>query len=177
MLVYEPGQFFVSHQDSEKIDGMIGSLVVTLPSSFKGGAIVVDHHDERVTYRGGSGEALAFIAFYADCHHEVRPVKDGYRVVLTYNLLLEGSSIAISSPSVSKQTETLAQHIRSHFETSPPPRWQNQPPREPPDRLVYLLDHQYTEWGLGGSRRKNGVAARGAAVRAVAGRLDCVIVL
>jgi hypothetical protein len=29
MLVYEPGQFFVAHQDSEKDDTMIGTLVVT----------------------------------------------------------------------------------------------------------------------------------------------------
>lgn len=28
MLVYEPGQFFVTHQDSEKTDDMIGTLVV-----------------------------------------------------------------------------------------------------------------------------------------------------
>lgn len=33
MLVYEPGHFFVSHQDSEKTDDMVGSLVVVLPPS------------------------------------------------------------------------------------------------------------------------------------------------
>jgi len=32
LLVYGPGQFFAPHQDSEKADGMIGSLVVLLPS-------------------------------------------------------------------------------------------------------------------------------------------------
>ncbi|MGH9179600.1 MAG: hypothetical protein ACRD0N_13725 [Acidimicrobiales bacterium] len=31
MLVYAPGQFFVPHQDSEKDDAMVGTLVVTLP--------------------------------------------------------------------------------------------------------------------------------------------------
>jgi hypothetical protein len=36
MLVYAPGQFFVEHQDSEKDDAMVGSLVVGLPSTFKG---------------------------------------------------------------------------------------------------------------------------------------------
>jgi hypothetical protein len=29
-----------------------------------------------------------------DCHHEVRPIEAGYRVVLTYNLMLEGSVIS-----------------------------------------------------------------------------------
>src|SRR5258708_16533216 len=37
MLLYERGQFFQSRQDSEKADGMIGTLVVTLPSAFRGG--------------------------------------------------------------------------------------------------------------------------------------------
>lgn len=38
LLVYGPGQFFAPHQDSEKADGMSGSLVVLLPSDSKGGA-------------------------------------------------------------------------------------------------------------------------------------------
>jgi hypothetical protein len=33
MLVYAPGQFFVEHQDSEKNDAMVASLVVGLPSA------------------------------------------------------------------------------------------------------------------------------------------------
>src|SRR5258708_4836953 len=33
MLGYETGQFFVTHQDSEKDHSMIGTLVVTLPSA------------------------------------------------------------------------------------------------------------------------------------------------
>jgi hypothetical protein len=33
MLVYGKGQFFLPHQDSEKDDAMVGTLVVSLPSS------------------------------------------------------------------------------------------------------------------------------------------------
>jgi hypothetical protein len=40
LLVYAPAQFFVPHQDSEKTDDMIGTLVVSLPSRFSGGAIL-----------------------------------------------------------------------------------------------------------------------------------------
>ena len=46
MLVYAPGQFFVEHQDSERDDAMIASLVVSLPSSFTGGALEVRHGGE-----------------------------------------------------------------------------------------------------------------------------------
>lgn len=85
LLVYGPGQFFAPHQDSEKADGMVGTLVVMLPSEFKGGAFVIEHHGETVSYRG-SRDRLSFVAFYADCHHKVRAVTDGYRIVLTDNL-------------------------------------------------------------------------------------------
>ena len=76
MLVYGPGQFFVEHQDSEKDDDMVGTLVVGLPSVFRGGALVVRHRGETATFRG-SKHALSFVAFYGDCRHEVRPVTSG----------------------------------------------------------------------------------------------------
>jgi 2OG-Fe(II) oxygenase superfamily len=87
MLVYAPGRFFLEHQDSEKDDAMIASLVVGLPSTFKGGALEVRHGGQTATYRG-SKKALSFVAFYSDCRHQVRPVASGYRAALTYNLLL-----------------------------------------------------------------------------------------
>lgn len=52
MLVYETGQFFRPHQDSEKADGMIGTLVVTLPSTFTGGDLVIEHRGQRMVDTG-----------------------------------------------------------------------------------------------------------------------------
>jgi hypothetical protein len=162
LLVYEPGQFFAAHQDSEKSDGMIGSLVVTLPSRFTGGALVVHHHDEKVTF-ADRGEDLALTAFYADCHHEVLPVTAGFRIVLTYNLILAERAVPAVGAGESKEIELLARGIRGHFEAH--------------DRLVYLLDHQYTESGLAWSALKNGDAVRAARLREVARRLDSEIFL
>ena len=120
MLVYAPGQFFVPHQDSEKTDDMIGTLVVSLPSQFSGGAMVIEHHDEKMLV-GGSNSRLTFMAFYADCHHEVRPIRQGHRIVLTYNLIVEGDATPADAPA--SQIEALAQRIREFFETPRPPRW------------------------------------------------------
>lgn len=39
--VYSEGGFFKSHRDTPKDDKHIGSLVVCLPSDFKGGELVV----------------------------------------------------------------------------------------------------------------------------------------
>src|SRR6266550_7376142 len=51
LLVYGKGQFFVPHQDSEKDDAMVGTLVVSLPSAHTGGELAVEHCGESVTYR------------------------------------------------------------------------------------------------------------------------------
>ena len=78
LLVYAPGQFFATHQDSEKADGMLGTLVITLPSSFTGGEFVVSHQGKKMRARGSENQ-LCMMAFYADCHHEVRPDCTGNR--------------------------------------------------------------------------------------------------
>ena len=169
MLVYAPGQFFVRHQDSEKADAMVGSLVVGLPSTFSGGALEVRHGGEVATYRG-SKKALSLVAFYSDCRHQVKPVTSGYRVVLTYNLLLARGSTAKPTASDSDLNSGLARCLDEHF--SPP---------DAPDRLVYLLDHEYTPRGLDWSRLKGvdvqrvellGAAAEGAGCEAVLALAD-----
>ena len=166
MLVYAPGQFFAPHQDSEKADAMIGTLVVTLPSASKGGVLVVEHAGRTATYRS-SKELLSFVAFYADCRHQVRPVTSGYRVVLTYNLLLEGDTVTSSAgradPGVAAE---LAGCLDEHFDDS-----------DEPTRLVYLLDHEYTQRALSWARLKGSDASRAAAVRAAAEAAGCEVAL
>ncbi|HUF67171.1 MAG TPA: 2OG-Fe(II) oxygenase [Longimicrobiales bacterium] len=173
MLVYAPGQFFLPHQDSEKSDDMVGTLVVTLPSSFRGGALVIEHRGTKVVARG-SKRRLSFVAFYADCRHEVQPVKEGFRVVLTYNLSVEGdtASVVRADPAT---VDVLTGLLRDHFETPRPPHdWStDRTPREPPRRLVCLLDHEYTERGLGWERLKGSDRARATALLAVAEQADC----
>lgn len=174
LLVYAPGQFFKVHRDSEKADGMLGTLVVTLPSGFKGGDFVVSHQGQAVRARGSSSR-LNLIAFYADCCHEVRPVTQGYRIVLTYNLVAEGDQFAAPVPA--EAIEPLADAVRTFWNTPAPPRWQGDHPQSPPDRLVYLLDYQYTARSLSWNRLKGADGARAAALRAVAQRLDAAIFL
>ncbi|HSH61103.1 MAG TPA: 2OG-Fe(II) oxygenase, partial [Acidimicrobiales bacterium] len=179
MLVYARGQFFAPHQDSEKADAMVGSLVVTLPSSFKGGALVVEHGGEVATYRS-SKESLSFVAFYADCRHQIRPVKSGYRVVLTYNLLLDGETVtAATTEAAPGAVDALAQCLDEHFTTPVPSprRFLGDARTDPPNRLVYLLDHEYTARALSWSRLKGKDARRAASLRAAATRADCDVVL
>ncbi len=43
LLLYEPGSFFLAHRDGEKLDRMVATLVIALPSAHEGGELVVRH--------------------------------------------------------------------------------------------------------------------------------------
>jgi hypothetical protein len=172
-LVYEPGQFFLAHQDSEKDDSMIGTLVVTLPSTYTGGELIVGHDEELRTYRG-SRATLSLVGFYADCRHEVLPVKSGYRITLTYNLLLRGDT---SRPEGEAGTiAELTSVLREHFAT-PAARYYRGQATDMPKRLVYLLDHEYTPRALSWGRLKGADADRVCLLRAAADDAGCETIL
>ena len=171
MLVYGKGQFFLPHQDSEKDDAMVGTLVVSLPSAHTGGELVVEHGGESVTYRT-SKEEMSFVAFYADCRHQVKPVKSGYRVTLTLNLLADSETDAQGAGPVAD----LAHCLTGHF-TTPAMRRYGRTNLDPPNRLVYLLDHEYTQRGLNWNRLKGVDAERATLLRAAAERAGCEAVL
>ena len=176
VLLYEPGQFFAPHQDSEKSDDMIGSLVVMLPSRSTGGELVVEHGGEKMQF-AGSTTALTFAAFYSDTRHEVLPVKSGNRIVLTYNLMRRGD---ITAPAVSNPELIVraADHLHRHFNTRRASRWgdgtQSTPP---PDRLIFLLDHRYSQRGLRLSHLKGADASRAAVLAEAAARSLCGVAL
>ncbi len=139
LLIYQKGGFFLPHRDSEKRKNMVGSLVVMLPSSFGGGELVVEHGNSRNTFtfeKAACGEAAQYVAFYADCRHEVRRVTRGVRVCLHYNLIVQPQRKRSSAPQTSQPDDSLVAAI-SH--------WTKSRPGEP---LVFALQHEYTERGL-----------------------------
>ncbi len=165
MVIYAPGQFFLPHQDSEKSDGMVATLVVVLPSSHSGGTLIIDHHGEKKRYQSSRAAAdkLSFFAFYADCYHEVKPVKEGYRIALIYNLLLSSEEEIVASPEPDLQ-QRVTKVLKSHFASS-------SEACERTNKLVYLLDHDYTARGLSWAHLKNDDRLRGAALTEAANAL------
>ena len=150
---------------------MVGTLVVSLPSAHTGGEMVVEHGGESVTYRT-SKEHLSFVAFYADCRHQVKPVKSGHRVTLTLNLLADSETGAQGAGPVADPAHCLTEHF-----TTPATRRCGRTEPGPPNRLVYLLDHEYTQRGLNWNRLKGVDAERAALLRAAADRAWCQAVL
>ncbi|MCL2422577.1 MAG: 2OG-Fe(II) oxygenase [Micrococcales bacterium] len=164
LLVYGKGQFFAPHQDSEKNDAMIATLVVVLPSVHTGGELVVDHAGESQTFHGASDE-IRYVAFYADCRHEVKPVRSGYRVTLTFDLLVTEAPTQVLGP-----VDEAAALLTEHFAV-PGERWGRE--TKPPDRLVFLLDHEYSQRGLERGKLKGADTERVALVRSAAQQAGC----
>ncbi len=142
LLVYETGGFFSSHRDTEKVDGMVATLVISLPVDGEGGELVVRHKDRETVIDmcvEGPGE-IAFAAFYADCIHSTKPVRSGHRVSLVYNLVVKlgAGSIPATSPDTSSQAHEAGQILAAWAAGE-----------EDPAKLVWLLEHDYSEAGLG----------------------------
>lgn len=176
MLVYERGQFFIAHQDSVTDDDMLATLVVMLPSAHTGGELVVHDGSGEVSYAGSRSQATC-VVFYADRLHEVKPVRTGNRITLTFNLLVEGSTTpGPQAPVDDGAVEGLAVLLRRHFATARVSPYDAEP-LDPPLRLAYLLDHQYTARGLSWSRLKGVDAERADLLRAAAERAGCDVVL
>jgi len=90
LLIYGPGQFFKPHQDTEKHPGMIATLVLIWPSPHIGGTLRLQLGQQHAEFSSQhlQTDELRWFAFYADCHHEVLPVPEGWRVALTFDLVL-----------------------------------------------------------------------------------------
>ena len=159
LLIYEPGGFFLPHRDTEKAGGMVATLVVALPVRGSGGEIVVRHKEREtvIDMIGDEPSEIAWAAFYADCEHEIRPVLDGNRIVLVYNLVLSGGGM-LSAPDFGAETERVAAELSA---------WRSESRGD--DKIVWLLDHDYSEAGLSFDSLKN-VDASVAGVLAEASR-------
>ncbi len=141
LLVYETGGFFSQHRDTEKVTGMVGTLVISLPVPGSGGELRIRHQDLDVTIDTcvTDPSELAYAAFFADCTHETLPVKEGHRICLVYNLVLQGkrSQEFARAPVYSKQVEALASVLDAWVKGSGSPR-----------KIVWVLDHDYSQAGL-----------------------------
>ncbi|MGE5152720.1 MAG: 2OG-Fe(II) oxygenase [Bdellovibrio bacteriovorus] len=140
LLIYDEGSFFVPHRDTEKAPGMFATLVVVLPGDYSGGELVIRHRGQEVRvdlHREEPSEA-AFAAFYADCLHEVLPIASGYRLALIYNLVRRGPGPLPQAPDYSAEQERLTQLLAGWVTSDPSPD-------AGPDKLVYPLEHAYSE--------------------------------
>ena len=151
LLIYEQGGFFAPHRDTEKADGMIATLTIALPTEGAGGELVVRHRQREAVIETHVEEPseLAFAAFYADCTHETRPVRRGHRLALVFNLCVRADDALTPrrAPDYADHVDRIAAHLL---------RWGSD--EHASNKLVWLLDHDYSEAGLSFDALKNGDA-------------------
>ena len=155
LLVYEDGDFFVSHRDTEKAPGMFATLVIVLPSVYTGGELIIRHNKREVELDlccEDASELVAFAAFYADCVHEVKPVTSGCRLTLIYNLVRPGSGQLPQPPDYGAEQDDVASLLRQWVAT----QGKTEPTAE---KLIYPLEHAYTAAELGFDQLKGADAA------------------
>lgn len=114
LLLYEAGGHFKRHKDTERGPGMFGTLLIVLPSQHEGGELTIEHARSRKAFRSGgplSAERLLYIAFYADCDHELAAVTSGRRLVLSYSLFAVPSTGAATSGAATAQPELSARAV------------------------------------------------------------------
>src|SRR5205085_2969035 len=164
LLLYEPGSFFLLHRDGEKLDRMVATLVLVLPSSFEGGELVVRHEGQERTidFSEKCRFHIQFAAFYADCEHEIRPLREGHRLCLVYNLTLAKAKKAVGAPRHGEHVERVARALREWAESDAPPH-----------KLAVTLEHQYTQEGLTWDALKGADRARAQVLLEGARRAGC----
>lgn len=166
LLVYEPGGFFTPHRDTEKETGMVGTLVISLPTEGAGGELVVRHADREsiIDMCVDDPSALAYAAFFADCAHETLPVREGHRIALVFNLILSGTDASKlgRSPDFTEQAEAIAQSLREWSRTA-----------EDGAKIVWVLDHDYSIAGLSFSALKGIDAAVAGTLREASENAGC----
>ena len=167
LLVYDEGAFFVGHRDSEKTAGMFATLVIVLPAFYRGGELVIRHNGREVRLDPNSHEPseAGFVAFYADCVHEVLPVTSGCRLTLVYNLSYRTSGKQPLPPSYTRERDRLAALL-----------WQwggEKTGSGLPVKLIYPLEHAYTQAGLSFEALKGADAAKAGTLLAAAEEAGC----
>ena len=165
LLVYESGSHFaVAHRGTVKVEGMFGTLVVVLPSVFKGGELSVSHGGATRNFDLSGSGALAILGcVYADCEHSVSPVTAGVRVVLTFNLLYSkkiGEVEAVLTPLRTAIQKPLLLFTR--FEVRRP--WCHD------THAVRLSVHPLGQFSARGRRRSRGRAQAGSSSQGRHGR-------
>ena len=159
LLLYGKGGHFKAHKDSEKLDAMFGTLVIALPSKHEGGRLLIRHGGREIAL-DFSSEAhrhdFQHAAFFADCEHEVEPVRSGYRCCVVYNLRLDEGDPGLLNLSLTAQARALLPSLAALKKTA----------RR--GLRAVLLDHSYTEANLALRNLKGNDQVRAQALLAAA---------
>lgn len=91
-------------------DGRTATIIVTLPSRFEGGALIVHNSQgmqEKYIGRGGKVDEIEWTAFLPDCEYEVEPVQRGCRISISYGVFVRSFGPSGLDPLIRPSDEYL----------------------------------------------------------------------
>ncbi|KAG6835403.1 hypothetical protein H0H93_001817 [Arthromyces matolae] len=163
LLLYEPGSqwvmlclplllsltrtfaSFLPHQDTEKENGIFARATIILPSPYTGGEVHVSHSSTTkvLAFASDSLVSTTLLAWYTGVVHEVKPVKSGYCLALSYDLI--HTVPGIPKPVLPDVNEAVSQlrHVLRNWQKS---AYKSE--KLPGDFVTYLLNHKYSEANL-----------------------------
>jgi len=113
--IYHKGGFFKHHVDTPISDNMLGTLVITYPSKYKGGDLIIQHgtNKNRFNYDNLKPNYLGWVAFYGNCVHEVTPVTSGLRITFTFYIMNKKNEKVEFE--LSKKFQNYMNHIENYI--------------------------------------------------------------
>lgn len=103
------------------------------------GELVVRHagREDTLDFASRCMYHVHWAAFYADCEHEILPVKSGHRLVLVYNLVAQGPAGELEPADNRQAVKDVLAALRA---------WSAD--EDGPPKLVIPLEHQYSSRSL-----------------------------
>lgn len=135
-------------------------MIIILQSPFTGGEAHLSHGglSTVIDHSKNSLLSTSVMAWYTDVTHEIKPITSGYRLALSYNLIHTTTSIRPSLPSTHHAALQLKEILESWIEEG----------YTGPQKIVYLLEHRYSQANLRGSALKGSDAHQVGMVNIVA---------
>jgi hypothetical protein len=141
---------------------MFASLIIVLPSKFKGGEVHVSHGDEKDVFNisPSSEFTTSALAWYTDVTHQVKPVTSGYRLAISYNLV---NTLPGLPPPLLPDVHSAVSTVEHVFR-----KWNEGAYDKAPETIAYLLNHQYSSVSLQFAALKGKDATLVSSIRPVA---------
>jgi hypothetical protein len=142
LLLYEAGAFSKGGQDSEKVPGTFGNLVVALPSLHVGGEVVLSHGKKEMVWSSAHNSEwdVSWAAWFTDVSYKAKPVTSGYRLVLTYHLVQDDDQVPQRAPD-NEQVESIASSLKLYEDGLKTGRFGV----DGPEFLMYHIFQGYTQ--------------------------------
>ncbi|KAK4194702.1 hypothetical protein QBC40DRAFT_353086 [Triangularia verruculosa] len=95
-----PMRDFDVQLSSRSSQNIIGTLVVSLPSSHNRGDILLTHSGRQIVYSTQHSHQYSYAAWYCEADHEITPLVRGTRIMMVFDLVFESHDTNLSPPSV-----------------------------------------------------------------------------